>query len=146
MLKISEITSQFYFSDYTTKSLLELLNQEFKCDINSLNEKLITSEYQVFIVTNTQNSEVCGIVAYNIINSLSSLKYLEIYNFIIKNNSNSQNYAQLAISSIEDIAKKNKCESIAVKLTTKNVFLQKIFALQKYNLDQFTFEKKIAND
>jgi hypothetical protein len=146
MLKISEITSQFYFSDYTTKSLLELLNQEFKCDINSLNEKLINSEYQVFIVTNTQNSEVCGIVAYNIINSLSSLKYLEIYNFIIKNNSNSQNYAQLAISSIEDIAKKNKCESISVKLTTKNVFLQKIFALQKYNLDQFTFEKKIAND
>jgi hypothetical protein len=146
MLKISEITSQFYFSDYTTKSLLELLNQEFKCDINSLNEKLITSEYQVFIVINTQNSEVCGIVAYNIINSLSSLKYLEIYNFIIKNNSDSQNYAQLAISSIEDIAKKNKCESIAVKLTTKNVFLQKIFALQKYNLDQFTFEKKIAND
>ncbi len=146
MLKISEITSQYYFSDYTTESLLELLNQEFKCDINSLNKKLINSEYQVFIVINTQNSEVCGIVAYNIINSLSSLKYLEIYNFIIKNNSNSQNYAQLAISSIEDIAKKNKCESIAVKLTTKNVFLQKIFALQKYNLDQFTFEKKLAND
>jgi hypothetical protein len=146
MLKISEITSQFYFSDYTTKSLLELLNQEFKCDINSLNKKLINSEYQVFIVINTQNSEVCGIVAYNIINNLSSLKYLEIYNFIIKNNSNSQNYAQLAISSIEDIAKKNKCESIAVRLTTKNVFLQKIFALQKYNLDQFTFEKKLAND
>ena len=43
MLKISEITSQYYFSDYTTESLLELLNQEFKCDINSLNKKLINS-------------------------------------------------------------------------------------------------------
>ena len=57
MLKISEITSQYYFSDYTTESLLELLNQEFKCDINSLNKKLINSEYQVFIVINTHNQD-----------------------------------------------------------------------------------------
>jgi len=143
MLKIIEITSQYYFSDYTTKSLLELLNQEFKCDIKSLDKKLLNNDYKVFLVINNQNNEVYGIVAYNIINNLSSIKHLEIYNFIVKNNEISQECSQLAISIIEDLAKKNKCESISVKLTTKNVFLQKIFSLKKFNLDQFTFEKKI---
>ncbi len=143
MLQIEEISSQYYFSDSAISSILELINEEFPCNKSNITSKLINNDYCSFLVVNKKKGEVCGIITYNIISNLSSIKNLDIYNFLIKNNSESQQTAQHAISWLETIAMKKNCQLVTVKLTTKNIFLQKIFAMHKFNLNQFTFEKKL---
>jgi hypothetical protein len=143
MLQIAEISSQYYLSDDTVSSAYELLKDNFDCEKENVKNKLNSNSYKVFLVINNQNQEVCAIISYNIINHLSSTKYLEIYNFLIKNSEDSQSFTELAISKLESIAKKNNCQIISAKLATKNNILQKIFALHKFNLNQFSFEKSL---
>jgi hypothetical protein len=143
MLQIAEISSQYYLSDDIVSSAYELMKDHLYCDKESVKNKLNSNFYKVFLVINNQNQEVCAIICYNIINNLSSTKYLDIYNFIIKNNNESQNFTQIAISRLESIAKQNHCHIISAKLATKNTILQKTFALHKFNLNQFAFEKSL---
>jgi len=141
MLQIAEISSQHYLSDATISSAYELMKDYFDCEKENVKNKLNSNSYKVFLVINNQNQEVCAIISYNIINNLSSTKYLDIYNFLIKNNHNSQNFIEIAISKLDSIAKKNNCQIISGKLATKDNILQKFFALHKFNLNHFAFEK-----
>ncbi len=141
MIELEEIFSIKKIDDNIMKSILNLINENFDCSEKKIEEILTNSNNYFIIIKEKYNENVLSVIIYNIISSLSSIKYLDISNFIIKNNEAFPFVANYAISRIEEIAKMENCQIISIKLLTKNISYQRLFAENKFNLNHFIFEK-----